>query len=158
MAKKTKEIKYYEAIGRRKEAAARVRLYLINKDKSVKINFFGDKEGGLEIKQGEIFVNKKPINQIFPSSYERLRYLFPLKLTDNENRFAISIIVKGGGKTGQLEAIIHGLARAIEKVDKKLYRPVLKRANLLIRDSRIREKRKVGTGGKARREKQSPKR
>ena len=151
MPKKTKEIKYFEAVGRRKEAAARVRLYLVNKEKLA--NVFDHK-----IKQGEIFVNKKPISEYFPTISEKNIYLSPLKITDNENRFAISIIVRGGGKNGQLEAVVHGLARAIEKVDKENYRLTLKKAGLLSRDSRKRERRKPGTGGKARRVKQSPKR
>lgn len=151
MAKKTKEVKYYEAVGRRKEAVARVRLYIVGKDKTVQVN-------GLKIKAGEIYVNKKLIDQAYRSIAEKNRYLIPLKLTKNQDRFAISILVKGGGRTGQLDAIIHGLARAIEKVDKENYRPLLKKNNLLTRDARTRERRKVGTGGKARREKQSPKR
>lgn len=150
MAKK-KESKYYEAIGRRKEAVARIRLHLTDKDKSTVV-------GGMKVKAGEIFVNKKPITQVFPNQQAMNRYLLPLKLTNNENRFAVTIIVKGGGKSGQLDAIIHGLARAIEKVDKQTYRLVLKKRLLLRRDARVKERRKVGTGGKARRKKQSPKR
>lgn len=148
---KIKNLEYYEAIGRRKEAVARVRLYIANKEKIANV-------GGQKIKQGEIYLNKKPINVNFPSEIDKLRYTGPILLTNNQDRFAISIIVRGGGKSGQLDAIVHGLARAIEKVDKDQYRPVLKKEGLLRRDSRIRERRKVGTGGKARRQKQSPKR
>jgi small subunit ribosomal protein S9 len=54
--------------------------------------------------------------------------------------------------------VIHGLSRALAKLDKEEFRPVLKKAGLLTRDSRVRERRKVGMGGKARRKKQSPKR
>ncbi len=156
MAKKTKNLKYYEAIGRRKEAVARVRLYIAGKDKTVTIN--SDKQTGLKIKAGEIFVNKKPITEMFPAPYEKARYLYPLKLTENLDRFAISILVEGGGRNGQLEAIIHGMARALDKVNKESFHPVVKKYGLLTRDSRERERRKVGTGGKARRMKQSPKR
>jgi len=70
----------------------------------------------------------------------------------------ISVNVTGGGVMGQLDAVTHGIARALAKVDKEEFRPVLKKAGLLTRDSRIRERRKVGMGGKARRKKQSPKR
>ena len=83
--------------------------------------------------------------------------MMPLKLTQNEGRFAISILTEGGGKNGQLEAIVHGLARALLLSDQG-YKVVLKKAGLLTRDPRKRERRKVGTGGKARRAKQSPKR
>jgi small subunit ribosomal protein S9 len=151
MPKKTKNVKYFEAVGRRKKAVARVRLYLVNKEKVATVS-------DVKIKQGEIIVNKKPINQYFSTEVERSIYLLPLKITDNEDRFAISIIVRGGGENGQLEAVAHGLARAIEKVDKQAYRLILKKAGLLSRDPRKRERRKAGTGGKARRIKQSPKR
>lgn len=151
MPKKTKNLKYYEAVGRRKEAVAKVRLYIVGKDKLVAV-------GDSKIKQGEIYINKRLISKIFPSVPEKITYIRPLQLTNNEGRFAISILVSGGGRKGQLEAIVHGLARAMEKVDKEQYRPILKREGLLSRDARIKERRKVGTGGKARRKKQSPKR
>ncbi len=149
---KTKTFKYYEAVGRRREAVARVRLYLVNKkDKIAKVN-------KLKIKQGEIYVNHKPIDLVFKSKVEKEKYILPLKLTKNEDRFAVSVTIKGGGKNGQLEAMVNGLAKAIEKADKETYRPILKKKGLLTRDPRVRERRKVGTGGKARRKKQSPKR
>ena len=151
MPKKTKNLKYFEAIGRRKEAVAKVRLFVTGKAKNVSIN-------GITIKVGEIFVNKKPIDKYFPSLAEQTQFLHPLKLTSSEDRFPISIMVAGGGKIGQLEAVIHGLSRALEKIDKETYRPILKKYGLLTRDPRAKERRKVGTGGKARREKQSPKR
>jgi len=157
MARKSKSLKYYQAIGRRKEAVARVRLYLVGSDKITTIkNPIG--EGTIKIKQGEIYVNGNPIKKMFSSASDEARYLIPLKSTENEDRFAVSILVNGGGKNGQIDAIIHGLARAIEKVDKDQYRPTLKKMGLLTRDARTRERRKVGTGGKARRVKQSPKR
>ena len=151
MVRKQKGITFYESVGRRKEAVARIRLYITDKEKVVSVQT--DK-----IKQGDIMVNHKLIQDVFPSLLEKVQYLKPLKLTNNESRFAISIVVKGGGKTSQLDAIIHGLSRAIEKVDKETYRPILKKERFLRRDPRTRERRKVGTGGKARRAKQSPKR
>ncbi|MCX7955710.1 MAG: 30S ribosomal protein S9 [Patescibacteria group bacterium] len=151
MAKKEKNIQYYESVGRRKRSIARVRLYLINsKNNNVEIN-------GVKINKGEIIVNFKPLEKVFFQNYERDLIKKPLKITNNEDRFAISIIVKGGGFNGQKEAIIHGIAKALILVDNN-YKPLLKKANLLTRDSRKKERRKVGTGGKARREKQSPKR
>lgn len=152
MAKKSSNISYFESIGKRKEAVARVRLYLIKgKDKTVIIN-------GTQIKQGEILVNKKPIGMVFPASTQKILYLKPLKLVNAEARYAISAIIKGGGAGGQLSAFVHGLSRALEKTDKAVIRPILKRERLLTRDARVKERRKVGTGGKARRKKQSPKR
>ncbi|MCL4374383.1 30S ribosomal protein S9 [Patescibacteria group bacterium] len=150
MAKKTKNIQYYEAVGRHKEAVARVRFYLVGKTNEVTV-------GNQKIKKGEIMVNKKPITSVFPAAVERHRYGYPLALTDSEDRFAVSIHVSGGGRVGQLGAIVHGLARALERVDAS-YRATLKKEKLLTRDPRTRERRKVGTGGKARRAKQSPKR
>lgn len=153
--RKIKDLKYYQAVGRRKKSIAQIRLYLITKSKPVLIE---KEEKKIEIKAGEIYINFKPYDQIYFHDYEKNKLLLPLRLTDNLERFAISVLVKGGGKTGQLEAIIHGLSRAIEQVDKERYRPILKEAGLLTRDPRKKERRKVGTGGKARREKQSPKR
>lgn len=151
MVKKAKEITYYEGLGRRKMAIARVRLYIVAKNKEVTVR-------GVKMNAGQIILNGKDINQIFGAPYERQTYLLPLKLTKSEERFAISIITRGGGRTGQLEAIVLGIARCLEKVDKETYRPLLKKEGCLKRDPRARERRKVGTGGKARRAKQSPKR
>ncbi len=64
----------------------------------------------------------------------------------------------GGGSKGQLGATVHGIARALSKLDTETLRPPLKKAGLLTRDPRKRERRKVGMGGKARRKRQSPKR
>jgi len=151
MAKKTKDIKYYEAVGRRKSAVARVRLYIPTKEKIVTV-------GTLKIKAGEIYLNKKPLNELVTLERDRNFVSLPLNLTKNEGRFAISILTSGGGRTSTLEAIVHGISRALEISDKETYRPILKKQGLLKRDPRKKERRKVGTGGKARRLKQSPKR
>ena len=151
MVKKTKNILYYEAVGRRREAVARVRLYIVGKDNVATVD-------GIKVKKGEIIVNKKPIEQIFSSLQDKIQYLNPFKITQTEERFAVSALISGGGKSGQLGALIHAISRALEKTDKETLRPILKKGKLLTRDSRIRERRKVGTGGKARRVKQSPKR
>lgn len=151
MVKKTKDVRYFEGVGRRKEATARVRLYITGKDKTVTV-------GTLKVKIGEIYLNKQPIDKVFPYMSQKTAYLNPLKLTDSEERFAVIIVSSGGGQNGQLDAIVQGMARALEKVDHDTYRPILKKDGLLSRDPRVRERRKVGTGGKARRAKQSPKR
>ncbi|GIW63976.1 MAG: 30S ribosomal protein S9 [Patescibacteria group bacterium] len=148
---KNKNLKYYEAVGRRKSATARVRLYIFNKQNKIKVN-------DTELKKGDIIVNGKDITEIYKHKWEEEKYLKPLRLTDCVDRFGISILVKGGGKEGQLDAIVHGIAKALNEVNRDQYRPVLKAEGLLTRDSRVRERRKVGTGGKARRKKQSPKR
>lgn len=150
MAPKTKNVQYYEAIGRRKEASARVRLYIVSKGTSVKVQ-------DQDIPKGKMYLNSKPIETTFPHQYQRNVYEKPLVLTDSLDRFSISIKTVGGGQVSQLEAIGHGIARSLCAVDEG-YRSVLKEEGLLTRDSRTRERRKAGTGGKARRKKQSPKR
>ena len=136
--KKPKALQYYEAVGRRKTAVARVRLYI-------------SPTGTL--KKGDMVVNSKPAFEYFPSVGEKNRFLEPLKLAESLDRFIVSIKILGGGKNGQLEAAILGLARALQKVDMG-YRQILKENDLLTRDGRVRERRKVGTGGRARRKKQ----
>jgi small subunit ribosomal protein S9 len=140
--------KYFEAVGRRKSSVARVRLYV---GEAVSV-------GNLKIKKGEIILNNQPIGKYFTGPGDNVKYLAPLDATGNLDRFAISARVSGGGKSGQLDALVHGISRAIEKVDRDAFRPTLKKEGFLTRDPRIRERRKVGTGGRARRKKQSPKR
>jgi len=151
MVKKIKDLSYYEAVGRRKQSVARVRLYIIKKSTEVTV-------GKLKIKAGEIFINGKSIDETSFKVYKKKFLMMPLILTKNEKRFAVSIIVNGGGTTGQLDAMVHGIARALLVVDSEAYRSILKTSGMLTRDPRKKETRKVGTGGKARRMKQSPKR
>ena len=151
MAKKIKNLSYYEAVGRRKQSVARVRLYLPKKGGEVLVN-------KLSIKAGEIYINGKSLEKSALKSYEKNFLSLPLTLTKNQDRFAVSILISGGGTTGQLDAMVHGIARALLIVDNETYRPLLKANGLLTRDPRKKETRKVGTGGKARRMKQSPKR
>lgn len=152
MVKKIKNLTYYEAVGRRKQSVARVRLYLVKKSATEAL------VGKLKIKAGEIYINSKSIDETSFKAYKKKFLSLPLILTKNEDRFAVSIIVKGGGTTGQLDAMVHGISRALLVVDNDTYRPLLKTSGLLTRDPRKKETRKVGTGGKARRMKQSPKR
>lgn len=151
MVKKKKDIQYYESVGRRRESVARVRLHIVTgKDNSASIK-------GSKIKQGETIVNDKPLADYFPSVAEQNMLMKPFKLTDSLERFVTTIVVKGGGKNGQVDAITLGISRALCLADAS-FREVLKAEGLLTRDPRIRERRKVGTGGKSRRQKQSPKR
>jgi len=132
-----KKINYTYAVGRRRSASARVRLFK-GKEKSV--------------------VNNIPIEEYFPSEVDRVKYEKPFKLTDTLGKYYVTVKVVGGGKQGQLDAVVHGIARTFNALNREKYRPAVKKAGLLTRDSRVRERRKVGTGGKARRKKQSPKR
>jgi small subunit ribosomal protein S9 len=138
---------YIFAIGRRKSSTANVRLY--KKDATV--------WGGSVVKKGEFFVNNKPAIEYFGKGFEKV-YKQPFQITSAENKFAVSLQVSGGGKMGQLDAAVLAIARALDKFDKENFHSILKKKGMLTRDPRIRERRKVGMGGKSRRRKQSPKR
>lgn len=138
---------YVFAVGRRKEAVARVRLYQTD---NISWN-------GIVVNKGDIFVNKKKAEDYFGEGNTNV-YREPLHITNTEKKFAITVVVAGGGKMGQLDATALGIARTLNKLDREKFRPILKKKGFLTRDPRVRERRKVGMGGKARRRKQSPKR
>lgn len=141
---------YTYAVGRRKESVARVRVYHHIKE--------GAAWGEHKLGKDQIFVNEMPVEHYFPGPLSKAKYVSPLTITQTLGKFAITVKVSGGGKNGQLEAMIHGLSRALSALDVVKYRPLLKKAGLLTRDPRARQRRQVGTGGKARRQKSSPKR
>lgn len=116
------DVRYFEGVGRRKRAVARVRLYPGN---------------------GEIVVNDKELKEYFGRPQDWEGAVAPLKLTKNEGRFNLSVVVKGGGITGQAEAIRHGVARALLEVNPSL-RAALRRAGFLTRDPREKERKKPG--------------
>lgn len=122
-------------VGRRKEAVARVRISSGN---------------------GQIMVNGKSIAEYFPGPILQKQYSRPLELT-NAGKYAISVKIEGGGKVSQFGAVIHGIARAIAKID-PISRTILKKEGFLTRDARVKERRKYGNAQKARAKKQSPKR
>ena len=128
---------YTFAVGRRKSASARVRLF----------------KGA-----GENLINGKKVLEVYANKISSTLFDKPFKLTQTEGKYFFTAKVSGGGKEGQMEAIVHGIARAFDKLDSDKFRSILKKNNLLTRDSRERLRRMVGTGGKARRKKQSPKR
>ncbi len=136
MAKVVKK-DYIYAVGRRRSSSARVRLHK------------GD---------GQSLVNDQPIGQYFPGLINRALWMKPFDLTELAGKYFVTVKVAGGGRIGQLGATVLGIARTMEKLNTEKYRAALKKAGLLTRDDRTRERRKVGTGGKARRKKQSPKR
>lgn len=144
---KTPKKDYIFAVGRRKEAVARVRLYQVD---NVPWN-------GVVVNKGDIFVNKKRADEYFGKMAVKI-YREPFRITNTEKKFAVTVKVEGGGKEGQLDAAVLGIARALDKLDREKFRPILKKKSFLTRDPRVRERRKVGMGGKARRRKQSPKR
>ncbi|PWH16352.1 MAG: 30S ribosomal protein S9 [Ardenticatenia bacterium] len=117
------EFTYYEGIGRRKEATARVRIY----------------PGG----DGTIIVNERPVEQYFTREWDIKNLSEPLVVTNNSGRFNVTVHVKGGGITGQADAIRLGLARALLKFDPE-NRPILRKMGMLTRDPRAKERKKPG--------------
>lgn len=140
----TKKTNYTYAVGRRKTANARVRIYA---SKSVP---------GMDGVQ--LSVNGKPAQEYFPGETAKAAYRKPFIITDTLTKMSASVVVAGSGKMGQLDATIHGISRALSLLDRDSFRTVLKSAGLLTRDARTRQRRMIGTGGKSRRAKQSPKR
>jgi small subunit ribosomal protein S9 len=116
-------VQYYEGIGRRKESTARVRLM----------------SGS-----GKFVVNTRPAEDYFPRLGDLQAILAPLQ-TANENReqLDISVVVKGGGVTGQTSAVQLGVARALLKMNPDLRSP-MRKAGFLTRDARIKERKKPG--------------
>ena len=114
---------FHYGTGRRKSSVARVRLY----------------PGS-----GDMTVNGRPATDYFGGRvYYQVQVQEPLRATGTLERFNVSVRVAGGGITGQAGAIRHGIARALTRFDEDL-RPTLKRAKLLTRDARVKERKKVG--------------
>jgi small subunit ribosomal protein S9 len=113
------------SVGRRKSAVARVWI----------------KPG-----KGTITVNRKPIEEYMTRETDRILIRQPLTITDSLERFDISVTVRGGGISGQAGAIRHAISRALANLNPDLRLP-LKRAALLTRDARVRERKKYGMIG-----------
>ncbi|WP_096155937.1 MULTISPECIES: 30S ribosomal protein S9 [Bacillus] len=118
------QVQYY-GTGRRKSSVARVRLVPGN---------------------GRIVINDREIENYIP--FEALRNVVkqPLAATETEGSYDVLVNVKGGGYTGQAGAIRHGISRALLQADPE-YRGTLKRAGLLTRDARMKERKKYGLKG-----------
>lgn len=129
---------YLYAVGRRRTATCRVRLY--------------------PHKKGDIIVNDKPIEKYFLGETAKKIYSEPLRTCNVIGKYLITIKVNGSGIAGQLGAVVHGISRVLVQLDPEKFRPILKDRDFLTRDSRTRQRRHVGMGGKSRRKKQSPKR
>lgn len=111
--------------GKRKNAIARTRLYAGT---------------------GTITVNGRPFEDYFPRKSLQMIVQQPLKLTKNHGKFDIKINCCGGGVSGQAQAVRHGISRALIEFDPEL-RGTLKRAGLLTRDARKKERKKYGLRG-----------
>lgn len=114
---------YYEGIGRRKAASARVRIF----------------PGGT----GRVVINDKEGTDYLPRSGDVDILLQPLTVLGQEKHFDVSVHVSGGGISGQRDAILLGLARALVKLDPET-RPQLKSNKFLTRDARVKERKKPG--------------
>ncbi len=124
-----------QATGRRKASVARVRF----------------RDGS-----GQLTLNKRPLEDYFPTMAARMRVMEPLQLTETQGRYDIDATLHGGGTTGQIDALRLGIARALIELDPEL-RPALKKAGMLRRDARVVEPKKYGLR-KARRAPQYTKR
>jgi len=117
-----KSLAYFQGTGRRKTSIARVRLV----------------PG-----EGTVVVNGKPLDDYFGREGDTERALSPFAATNTTRKFNAMIKVEGGGVTGQVGAIAHGIARALLQVDKDNTKP-LRQAGLLTRDPRAKERKKPG--------------
>jgi small subunit ribosomal protein S9 len=95
---------------------------------------------------GRIVINKRQFEDYFPRETLRMIIAQPFEVTSTVGQFDILCTVGGGGPTGQAGAVRHGLARALARFDEKLRSP-LKKAGLLTRDPRMRERKKYGQPG-----------
>ena len=115
----------YHATGKRKSAVARVWMW----------------PG-----EGQITINKRPIDDYIKRETAKMVVRQPLELTDTSGKYDIYVNVRGGGLSGQAGAIKHGIARALIEINPQ-FRSVLKKAGLITRDSRIKERKKYGQRG-----------
>ena len=88
-------------------------------------------------------INGKPLREYFSRNQDWLGVNAPFEVTNSEKQFNLSVIVKGGGVTGQADAVRHGVARALMLAD-PAFKPVLRRAGYLTRDPREKERKKPG--------------
>lgn len=114
--------KYNAAVGRRKEASARVKIQ------------FG---------KGEFTINGKPAIEYLGNEKMVSKALSPLTALSLNGKYDVFVKVTGGGKTGQAEAIRHGVARALVKEDEAV-KPTLRKAGYITRDPRAKERKKPG--------------
>lgn len=116
-------VQYYEGIGRRKEATARVRIM-----------------NGT----GKFIVNQKQVDEYFPRVGDRETIFKPFEATGQDSStFDVTVMVNGGGVTGQTDAVTLGLVRALVKLNPEFV-PGLRKYGLLTRDPRIKERKKPG--------------
>jgi len=136
MAKTTSKNSYTRSIGRRKSAVASIKL------------FSG---------KGDSTVNGLSLGKYFPTKTEKIFFDKPFEITKTTGKYHFQAKIIGGGKTGQVQALSLAISRCLVKIN-ETFKTDLRANGLLTVDSRVKERRMVGTGGKSRRQKQSPKR
>ena len=114
---------FFYGTGRKKSSVARVRIF---------------PEG-----TGAVTINNREMDNYFGLDTLKLLVRQPFMVTDTLGKFDVVVTVAGGGVTGQAGAIRHGISRALLQVDES-YRPLLKKAGLLTRDPRMKERKKYG--------------
>ena len=115
------EERYY-ATGKRKAAIARV---------------------WMKLGEGNIVINKSPIDDYLVTEIAKMIVIQPLELTNTAGKYDITVNVKGGGISGQVGAIKHGISQALLKISPEFREP-LKKAGFITRDSRVKERKKYG--------------
>ncbi len=115
----------YYATGRRKQAVARV---------------------WMTSGSGEVVINQRPIDNYFGRATSKMVLRQPLELTETIGKYDLRVNVRGGGLSGQADAIRLGITRALLKVNPS-FRPALKSAGFVTRDPRIKERKKYGQRG-----------
>lgn len=110
------------AVGRRKTAAARVKI---------------------QLGKGEVKINDRDLKDYFTTKLWQDLVLAPLRATGKEKDLDVSVKVSGGGVKGQAEAVRHGIARALVKWNEE-FKPVLRAEGFMTRDSRAKERKKFG--------------
>ena len=116
------------------------RIYATGRRKSATARVF------LSPGTGQILINKRPFEDYFRLESQRMLLQVPLDATATAGQVDLWVTVRGGGPSGQAGAVRHGIARALEKQNPD-NRPALKKAGLLTRDSRIKERKKYGQRG-----------
>jgi small subunit ribosomal protein S9 len=128
--------KYTYSVGRRKSSVTTIKLF----------------KG-----KGESMINNIKLDNYFPQKIAKIIHEKPFVITKTKDKYFFFAKILGGGKMGQVSSLALAISRALVKIDED-FRKDLRAAGLLTVDSRVRQRRMVGTGGKARRQKQSPKR
>ncbi len=113
---------YFEGVGRRKTSTARVRVTAT---------------------AGGVTVNGKPAEEYFTRDGDLQKSLAPLRVAARESQVTVTVVVSGGGVTGQAGAVCMGLARALIKMD-ETFKPAFRKEGLVTRDNRMKERKKPG--------------